>query len=140
MAKENQHRAGENAISDRHRTWGATCFSTDIDLLLLEYRDRGRLCALVDFKAGLQRQLEQGELLSLTAIAELGDRADLPAYLVKYETEPWRFAVYPMNARARGIMPYCERAEIIDEWTFVRHLYAVRGRPAPRDVLEAVAG
>lgn len=123
-------------ISDRHREWGAPALATDIDLILLEY-SAGRLAALIDYKLGVDRKLPETEAHACMKIGELGERATLPAFCVKYSTDPWRFRVYPLNTYGEGTMPF-GRGEPVSERRFVAFLYSLRNVELPRDVAKGL--
>lgn len=108
--------------------------ATDIDAILLVEYSHGRIAALVDYKLGLERKLEDGEGHALATIAELASRGDIPGFVVKYGTDPWRFRVYPMPGYAQGLYPH-GRGELITEREWVTFLYQLRGIDAlPADV------
>lgn len=121
-------------ISDRHRAWGSLALATDIDLILVEWSARRSLCALIDYKLGLDRDLPDAEAKSVMQIGELGERAEVPAFCVKYSTEPWLFRVYPLNTWAAGTTLFA-RGELITELQFVDFLYRLRGHDRVPDDL-----
>ena len=125
-------------LSDRHRIWGFGCPATDLDLVMIEY-DQGIAFAVIEYKAGLERKLTEGERWSLRAIKDLADRADLPAYVVKFEDDPWRFHVQPLGARGAGQLPMGDHDRVLTEQEYVDFLYQLRGRrAAPPEVRGAL--
>lgn len=126
-------------ISDRHRAWGAPCLATDLDLILLEYAPAGPLCALIEYKLGLDRTIPDAEAKAVLRLGELAERASLPAFCVIYgggrNGDPWRFRVYPLGAYGSGAMIFA-RGETVTELTYVRFLYALRGLKLPADVAQ----
>lgn len=133
MTKPEQHPGATNPISPRHREWGAPCLATDIDAILLVEYSHGKIAAIVDYKLGLDRKLDDGETHALSTIADLTDRAGIPGFVVKYNTAPWRFKVYPMPGYGQGLYPY-GRGELITERQWVTFLYELRGLSLPADV------
>lgn len=101
--------------------------------------DQGIAFALIEYKAGLERKLTEGERWSIRAIRDLADRADLPAYVVKFENEPWRFRVYPLGDRGAGQLPLGDHERVLSETEYVDFLYQLRGRRgAPPEVRGAL--
>lgn len=126
-------------ISDLHRKWGTPAAATDLDLILLELAPVGALAALIDYKLGVDRKIGETEATLVKRIGELGERATLPAFCVRYGNsngrQPWRFKVYPLNSYAKGSMPFA-RGEAISERDYVRFLYQLRGLKLPVDVAQ----
>lgn len=118
--------------------------ATDIDLILLEFGPhqlKGRSpipAAFVDYKLGLYRTLTAGEEASLSVIAECADRADIPGFLVRYATEPWRFIVEPLTARATGMTKF-SGTEVVSERAFVRFLWSLRGLELDQELADQLS-
>lgn len=116
----------DDRISLRHRAWGFNDPVVDVDFLLLEY-DRGKACALVEYKHELAMPLRRCHP-SVSALADLATRATVPAFIVRYADDFTWFQVNPLNEKARSILPEAAR---MDEKDWVRLLYRLRGRELP---------
>ena len=118
----------DEQISRRHRQWGYDCPAMDIDFLLLEY-DAGKAAALVEYKHE-DAQAVRCAHPSLRALADLADRAGLPAFVVRYADDfSWWYPT-PLNAPARAI---CPRSYRMAEEEWVELLYRCRGRTRPEN-------
>ena len=123
------------ALNDRHRLWGDNVPAVDIDWLLVEY-DRRVPVALIDYQhaaGSLDAKLGGSNLEAFTRLA---DMAGLPAFVVRYR-QPWEFSPYGLNDIALGVMPDARR---LDEESYVRWLYRLRGRRMPESVRDAIRG
>ena len=128
-----QERSGwrDLGLNERHRAWGFNCPATDVDQLFIEY-NRGKAVAIVEYK-NEHAQPQQMEHPSYQAMIDLANRAQLPAFFVRYATDFRWFRAYPMNERATewvGVN-YLD----LSERGYVELMYRVRGMTCPADVL-----
>lgn len=118
-------------LSERHRQWGWDCPAVDLDFLFLEY-DRGKATALVEYK----HERAQPQLAShptYQALIDLGTRAGIPVFAVRYADDYSWWRVVPLNAAAREWVP--ERCEMTER-EYISMLYRVRGYEAPERLFE----
>ena len=116
----------DEQISLRHRQWGFDVPALDLDFLLLEY-DRGKACALVEYKHELAAPLRRGHP-SISALADLATRATVPAFIVRYAMDfSWYYAI-PLNDQAKALLPESRR---MSEKEWMGLLYRMRGRESP---------
>jgi hypothetical protein len=128
MTEVRRERTGwrDERISRRHREWGFDCPALDIDFLLLEY-DRGRAAAIVEYKHEGSPALRLAHP-SVRAVADLADRAGVPAFIVRYADDfSWWYPT-PLNEQARRLCPQPAR---LNEEGWMRLLYRCRGRELP---------
>lgn len=116
-------------LSDRHRKWGLALPAVDLDFLLLEY-DRGSPTALIEYKNQFAAD-QYPSHPSFIALTQLGNRAQLPVFVVRYAQDFSWWRIVPLNAFAKKICP--ERIEV-DEKTFVFWLYELRGLKPPEEI------
>jgi hypothetical protein len=118
----------DERISLRHRAWGWDCPAVDVDFLLLEY-DAGRAAALVEYKHE-DAQIVRLAHPSIRAIADLAERADLPAFVVRYGDDfSWWYPT-PLTDRARALLP---EPGFLSEREWMGLLYRCRGRRLPAE-------
>jgi hypothetical protein len=121
----------DEEISRRHRLYGMNVPAVDVDFALVEY-DMSEPKLIVDYKRGLERDVQLDA--SLRALGRLysATGAQLPAYVVRYDVNPWRYTVAPVNASAivqAGQLGVATHPHVLDEATYVeRLLYGARGR------------
>lgn len=132
MPQVRQERTGwrDESLSQRHRFWGWDCPAVDLDFLFLEY-DRGKATALVEYKnehASPQRASHP----TYQALIDLGSRAGIPVFAVRYADDFAWFLVVPLNDTAYMQLP--DRAEM-SEREYVAFLYRLRGYEVPEEVL-----
>ncbi|MFH1031095.1 MAG: hypothetical protein V1767_00790 [Chloroflexota bacterium] len=116
----------DEKLSEEHREWGWNCPAIDIDFLLVEY-DFGKAVALVEYKE------EHVELPSFThpsylALKDLGDRAQIPVFIVRYAGDFSWWNVEPINSFGFKKLSKGRRMTK-KEW--VTFLYFLRGRVPP---------
>ena len=129
MAREELKRREHQGLSQRHRTWGEQVPATDVDLFLIEY-DFRRAVALIEYKDDSPRPLSYSERTSMAAIRDVGDRARLPFYLVRYRARDWTFIVHAENPLAHETLPDV-LGRRLSELEYVEFLYRLRGREVP---------
>lgn len=114
----------DEALSQRHRTWGVNCPATDIDLMLLEF-NFGKPVALAEFKrfGALMVDPSHPTQTAVTALADGYAPGALPYFVAYYDPVDWTFVVYPMNAAARV---YFQAGQLLTELNFVSVLYRMR--------------
>jgi len=118
-------------LSERHRKWGLACPALDIDFLLLEY-DRGRPTALVEYK-GEHAPAQLPSHPSYRALADLGNRAEIPFFAVRYAQDFSWWKIVAINRPAKRILP--ER-QMYSERQWITFLYNLRGLQPPEDIFE----
>lgn len=119
-----QERTGwrDASLSDRHRRWGWDCPALDLDFLMLEY-DKGKASAMVEYKhesAPPQHRTHP----SYRALIDLGNRAQLPVFAVRYSGDFSWYRVTPLNAFAKR---WIEVQREMDEREYVTLLHKIRG-------------
>lgn len=125
MLKEvRQERTGwrDANLSERHRRWGWDCPALDLDFLMLEY-DKGKASAMVEYKhesAPPQHRTHP----SYQALIDLGNRAELPVFAVRYSSDFSWYRVTPLNAFAKR---WLEIQKEMDEREYVTLLHKIRG-------------
>lgn len=117
----------------RHRLYGFDCPAVDLDWVL-EY-DCGEPCALIEFKHE-KADLRNTSRATYHALARLGDRAGIPAFVVVYNSDFSVFIVAALNSIAKKIFPKPRR---MSETEYVTFLYALRKRRPPVEVLQRLA-
>jgi hypothetical protein len=107
---------------------GADLAALDLDLVLVEF-DHGKPCGLIEFKRNtVDVDLQHP---SMRTLAKLADGCAIPFIVARYQVELWCFEALPGNAIAHRLF----RRGWLTEAEFVGHLYKLRGRPIPPDVL-----
>lgn len=113
----------DEALSQRHRTWGWNCPAVDIDFLMVEY-DCGKASALVEYKH--ERAAPQyASHPSYRTLVDLGDRARLPIFACRYSDDFTSWRVTPLNDLAKS---FCPERRDMTEAQWVALLYKTRGR------------
>lgn len=118
-------------LSDRHRLWGWNCPAVDLDFLFLEY-DQGRASAIVEYKHEQARWPLNAGHPTYQAMIDLGDRANVPVFAVRYKADYSRYRAVPMNNCARKWLP---KTTTMLESQWVSLLYKIRGREFPAEEL-----
>jgi len=117
----------DERISKRHRQrWGWDCPALDLDFLLLEY-DRGKAVALVEYK-NEQAATAHSTHPSYRALIDLGNRAGIPVFGVRYADDWSWWRVTPLNDMAKRWVP---RQARMTEREWVTLLYRIRGYDVP---------
>ena len=131
MPEVRQERTGwrDEGISQRHRRWGWDCPAVDIDFLMLEY-DRGKAVAVVEYKH--ERAAPQYPTHpTYRAMINLGDRAGIPVFGVRYADDWSWWRVTPLNDLAKRWLDHQTR---MSEEQWVTLLYRIRGTEVPADL------
>lgn len=118
-------------LSQRHRQWGWNCPAVDLDFLFLEY-DNGKATAVVEYKNERAAAVNAVHP-TYQALIDLGNRAQVPVFVVRYSSDFSRWLVSPMNRHAREHM---QSATAMSEAQYVAFLYRVRGRDVPSGLIE----
>jgi len=114
-------------LSRRHRRWGWDTPAVDLDFLFLEY-DKGQPVALVEYKN--ERAIPQYITHpTLQAIINLGNRAGIPVFGVRYASDFSWWTITPLNEIAKIATPI--RLERATEREWVTLLYKLRGYIPP---------
>ena len=116
-------------LSRRHRRWGWDCPAVDLDFLFLEY-DRGKPVAIVEYKHE-RAPTQYPSHPTYLAMRELGTRAGIPVFGVRYARDFSWWRVSPLNALAKAWVP--AQTEVTEQG-WVALLYRVRGREVPPDL------
>jgi hypothetical protein len=120
-------------LSARHRTWGIGCPAIDIDLILIEM-NRAKPVAIIEYKG----ELAQPQLInhpSYLALCDLGNRARLAVFAVRYAHDFSWFRVVPLNHFSKCIMP---TRQMMNERQYVTLLYNLRGVQPPASIFESI--
>jgi len=118
-------------LSARHRKWGLAVPAVDLDFILLEY-DKGKASAIIEYK-GEWAQESYPSHPSYLALANLGDRAQLPVFVVRYAQDFTWWKIIPLNVVAKKMLP--ERVEV-NEQMYVKWLYDIRSLPMPSEIFK----
>ena len=121
----------DERISQHHRKWGIGCTATDFDFLMLEY-EYGNPSAIVEYKHE-NAPIQYPTNPQYQALIKLGDKAEIPVLACRYSDDFTSYKVIPLNEYARKIIP--DRSEL-DEISWVKLLYKIRGREATPEFLE----
>lgn len=111
----------DQALSERHRTWGVACTAVDLDLVLVEYH-LSRPVALVEYKH--HRARIDWSSSNYRALRDLADRSNLPFVVAFYWPQVWSFRVHAMNDAA--LRHFAAGGELLTEQEFVQRLYRLR--------------
>lgn len=105
----------------------------DIDFLALEY-DKGVSVAIVEYKhENAEKQYSSHP--SYRALRDLGDKADLPVFAVRYAGDFSWWLVVPLNSKAKQVVP--ERKKMTErEWVEV--LYRLRNYELPDGLFDGL--
>ena len=120
------------ALSARHRQWGWDCPAVDIDFLLIEYC-YSEPAALIEYKKENAPE-PMPDNQSYRALTTLGNRAELPVFLVRYTPDFAKFTVVTLNQKARDVLPLTTD---MTERQYVDFLYSLRGLPLPENLFNA---
>jgi hypothetical protein len=119
------------SLSQRHRRWGWDCPAVDLDFLFLEY-DRGKAVAIVEYKHE-RAQPQFATHPTYQAMIDLGNRAKLPVWGVRYADDFSWWKVTPLNDYACAFLP---SASQMTEREWVTLLYHMRGYTIPKELFE----
>lgn len=123
----------DEALSRRHRQWGWDCPAIDLDFLFLEY-DKGKASAIVEYKNESAKP-QYASHPTYQALIDLGNRAHLPVFVCRYNTDFSQWKVMPLNGLAKIYVP-TRMAMTEQEW--VQLLYKIRGYDCPTMLLDAI--
>jgi hypothetical protein len=114
----------DEALSRRHRTWGAKCAGTDVDFLFIEY-SFGVPVAIFDYKHWMKLKKGGVDLNDYNnlALASVANNSKIPFSIAFYWPDIWAFLVLPVNEYARG---YFSQDEMLTEREYVSRLYKMR--------------
>ena len=116
-------------LSERHRRWGWDCPAVDLDFLFLEY-DKGKAVALVEYKHELAL-VQHSTHPTYQAMIDLGNRASIPVFGVRYADDFTWWRVTPLNSCAKT---FCEEQTTMTEEEWVTFLYHIRGYELPDSI------
>lgn len=126
----------------RHREFGDDCPMVDIDFLAVEY-DRATPMALIEYKhefaAPVRLRPFRDMSPSVKALVVLANRAQVPAFVVRYKDDFAKYKVSALNRRAADFIeadPLYDGAHVavMTEVGYVEFLYRLRGRDLPDSV------
>jgi len=131
MPEVRQEKTGwrDQRISERHCRWGWDCPAVDLDFLVLEY-DRGKAVAIVEYK-NEHAKPQYRTYPTYQALIDLGNRADVPVFGVRYADDFSWWRVTPLNDLAKMWVPK-QTSMTEEQWVTV--LYRVRGTEVPADL------
>lgn len=121
-------------ISQRHRMFGYNVPACDLDFPLIEY-DKAKAAALIEYKH------ERAEAVylnnpSIRALSDLGSRASIPAFVVRYKDDFSKYKVTAINDIGREILQ--TECKVMYEADYIRFLYRLRGNEAPERVIDNI--
>lgn len=117
-------------ISKKHREWGVACQATDIDWLVIEH-DGPDIAGLIEYKDEHAKILTP-DAIQYKVLQNLGDRAELPVFCVRYFKDDVKFEVTSINGLANKKVP---TVKLMSEREYVRFLYKLRNINATDDFL-----
>lgn len=118
-------------LSERHRRWGWDCPAVDLDFLFLEY-DREKAVAIVEYKH--ERATPQFRTHpTYQAMIDLGDRAGVPVFGVRYADDFSWWRVTALNTCGRR---WVASQTTMSERNFVALLYRILGYDLPPSVFD----
>jgi len=119
------------SLNERHRKWGWDCPAVDLDFLFLEY-DKGQPVAIVEYKHE-KASLQYASHPTYQAMINLGTRANIPVFAVRYSNDFSSWNVIPLNEISKTKVP--ERTCMTErEW--VTFLYKLRGYSPPEELFD----
>jgi len=113
----------DERLSRRHREWGDINRMTDIDFLVIEYLDDGYPVAIIEYKNENCKPIPTNNY-NLKALIRLGDRANLPFFVVRYDSLLTWFIVMPANNKAKSIF---NQRKKLTEIEYVEFIHNIRG-------------
>jgi hypothetical protein len=120
-------------ISERHRLWGFNCPAIDLDFILVEY-DSNEPSALIEYKNERAAPFDS-ESSGYKTIANLADKAGLPAFYVRYTSDLRAYDLFAMNGKAKAVLKGRSEKKGLTEIRYVKFLYYLRGRDVPSHIL-----
>ena len=129
-----QERTGwrDSDLSARHRRWGWDCPAVDLDFLLLEY-DKGKAIALIEYKHE-DAMPQYATHPTYQALNDLGNRAGVPVFVVRYKRDFSFWTVIPLNLDAKKLIGH--RINMTEE-EWVSFLYNIRGYNLPKGMFDS---
>lgn len=133
MPEVREERTGfrDLSLSARHRKWGWDCPCVDLDFLLIEY-DRGLPVAIIEYK-NEHAAPQYASHPTFQALINLGTKADLPVFFVRYSDDFSEWVVSPLNAVAHK---HCDQKTLMSEREWVTFLYKLRGYCPPEELFD----
>lgn len=116
-------------LSKRHRRWGWDCPAVDLDFLFLEY-DKGKAVAIIEYKHEYSA-IQHSQHPTYQAMIDLGNRAKLPVFGVRYSNDFYSWKGVALNDYAKFHLP---KRKCMTEIEWVRFLYALRGYELPKEI------
>lgn len=111
MPEVTQERTGwrDERLSLLHREWGFDLPMVDIDFLVVEY-DHARPVALIEYKHEFASKTDLTKH-NYVVLANLGDAADLPVFIVRYADDFSWWRVEAVNMIAAAVVPIPRQVE-----------------------------
>jgi hypothetical protein len=114
----------DQALSDRHRTWGQECPAVDLDFLMCEF-NRGVPVTLIDYKRYTANLAYTNGRTTDALSGFYNARGEqLPFFMTRYWPDIWAFEVWPKNLAAVAVLK--KESALMTEQEFVRFLYWLR--------------
>lgn len=131
----------DQKLSNRHRLWGFNCPAADVDFLMVEF-NLGLPVGLIEYRhsnAQWPPPLKHPTFRAIRALADHygGAKEPLPFAVVRYDDEPWRFGVRPVNEQAISFFGFQEERKMTER-QYVTELYRLRGRCVEDNLLDAL--
>lgn len=133
MPSPERTRWRDQNLSERHRKWGIGCPAFDIDFLLVEM-NRAKACAIIEYKGELA-EAQFPTHPSYLALSDLGNKANVPVFAVRYAHNFSWFRLVPLNFVAKKLIPV---RRMMSERQFVTFLYNLRGVQPPEEIFESL--
>lgn len=121
-------------ISQRHRMFGYNAPACDLDFPLIEY-DKGQATALIEYKHERAAEVYLNNP-SIRALSDLGSKAGIPAFVVRYKDDFSKYKVSAINDQGKEILQ--RDTKVMYEADYVRFLYRLRGYEAPEQLIENI--
>jgi len=127
----------DEALSNRHRSYGFQVPAIDLDFVLLEY-DTGICKSLIEYKNEYAKP-QYPSHPSYQALIKLGTDAGVPVFAVRYKSDFSDWKVVALNELAT-IQLGC-KTKHMNEIIFVQFLYKLRGRKiSEQEIINLING
>lgn len=113
--------------------WGYNCPAHDLDFVMNEY-DGGKCVAIVEYKNENAPQEDYREW-NYRGLLDLGERAGVPVFNVRYASDFSEWKVTPLNDQAKR---WFSESRVLSEPEYIRILYRIRRRLVPKEVFAAI--
>lgn len=96
--------------------------------------NRAKACAIIEYKGELA-EAQFPTHPSYLALSDLGNKANVPVFAVRYAHNFSWFRLVPLNFVAKKLIPV---RRMMNERQFVTFLYNLRGVQPPEEIFEAL--